>query len=127
MRGTEVSAMNDVIADINQGIGLFNAQYDKAYELSRELSRSSMINKDNMTIMGHSLGEGLAATVGSITGYPTYTFNAASVHKNTLKRYEITDAQTKHIQAYNTKNDPLNYLQDNGSQVKAGVSKFGIL
>ncbi|MGP5231769.1 hypothetical protein, partial [Psychrobacter celer] len=121
MRGTEISERNDIIADAAQGIGLSNAQYDKAYELAQELDKNSNINKSNMTITGHSLGGGLAATAGSITGYPTYTFNAAGVHKNTLNKYGITNAQTKHIQAYNTKNDPLNKAQDNRGKVMSGA------
>ncbi|MGP5494957.1 PAAR-like domain-containing protein [Psychrobacter celer] len=124
MRGTEPTEMNDLIADGAQGIGLSNEQYDKAYSLSRELSRSSSIDKNNMTITGHSLGGGLAATAGSVTGYPTYTFNAAGVHSKTLKKYGITDDNTKHVQAYNTKNDPLNWAQDNNGKVMAGVGAF---
>ena len=121
MRGTEVSERNDIIADAAQGIGLSNAQYDKAHKLSEALIDSPNINKKNMTITGHSLGGGLAATAGYITGYPTYTFNAAGVHKNTLNKYGITNAQTKHIQAYNTKNDPLNKAQDNRGKVMSGA------
>lgn len=124
MRGTEVSETNDVMADIKQGIGLSNAQYDKAYKLAQELDKNSNINKNNMTITGHSLGGGLAATAGSITGYPTYTFNAAGVHSKTLNKYGITDNNTKHVQAYNTKNDPLNWAQDNNGNVMAGVGAF---
>lgn len=124
MRGTEPTKMTDLIADGAQGIGLSNDQYDKAYKLAQELRTSPKINKNNTTFTGHSLGGGLAATAGSITGYPTYTFNAAGVHSKTLNKYGIPDNNTKHVQAYNTKNDPLNWAQDNNGNVMAGVAAF---
>jgi len=120
MRGTE-GEFNDVISDAAQGIGISNVQYDKTYELAKDLRRNPTINKVNMTVTGHSLGGGLAATTGSITGYPTYTFNAAGVHKNTMKKYGISDANTKHVQAYNTEKDPLNMIQDNRKGAIASI------
>lgn len=56
----------------------------------------------------------MASVTGAITGYPTYTFNAAGLNHKTMDRYGITSNDTQHIQAYYGNHDPLNKIQDMG-------------
>jgi len=109
-RGTD-KEKNDWVTDIKQAFGLKTDQYDKAYVLAKKVKNT--MGKENVTFAGHSLGGGLASAAGAETQLPTYTFNAAGLHENTMKQEDLTIEDTRHIQAYSSDDDPLNILQDN--------------
>lgn len=85
-RGTEVR-YNDIITDLLQAQGKLTEQHGCAYTLAVLLKRA----KDSgvkINITGHSLGGGLASVVGAFTGLPTYTYNAAGISDNSIRKYE---------------------------------------
>ena len=43
--------------------------------------------RDKLTLVGHSLGGGLATTASLIAGVPAMVFNSAGVHHKTVERY----------------------------------------
>jgi len=111
------------------GSDLFKSQYDKALKLIKDFQATC--DTCSISITGHSLGGGLASAAGLVTGLPTYTFNAAGVHENTIPdtvRYKISQPN-EHIKAYHSKNDPLSLVQDNRNvaAVSAGVASAAVL
>lgn len=110
-RGTE-GKFNDIAEDGLQGVGISSTQYDKSVRLAEAIKRNPNFNSNNTTITGHSLGGGLAAIGGGVTNFPTYTYNAAGVHDNTLTRNQLERKSMNNVQAYNATDDPLNKAQD---------------
>lgn len=74
------------------------------------------LNPTGFDITGHSLGGGEASLAGLLTKQPTYTFNAAGLHVNSMLRagLEPNDLarQQRVIQAYYSDHDPLSWPQD---------------
>ena len=105
----------DIIADLRQGVGLRDAQYDRAMNLANAVTEKVGIRSVETT--GHSLGGGLASAATAVTGTKGYTFNAAGLHVNTVKRppYQVSRAamheQGALIDAYRSTSDPLNNAQ----------------
>lgn len=126
-RGT-LEPVADGYEDAVQGTGISSSQYDQSVELARAMKDNPNFNANNTTIAGHSLGGGLAAIAGGVTGYPTYTYNAAGVHDATLKRNNVHRESMNNTQAYNASDDPLNKVQDNREALLGAIgSKFPIL
>lgn len=124
-RGTKEGA--DILEDGVQGVGISSSQYDQAVMLSQKIKQNPYTG-DNTVITGHSLGGGLASIAGGITGYPTYTYNAAGVHDKTLTRNNIYRTSMDNVQAYNATDDPLNLAQDNREAILGGIgSKLPII
>lgn len=84
-RGTNnaVTGKQDWLTNLKQGSGLETEQYNQAMRLA---SRTQDIYGDDLSIVGHSLGGGLASAGVAVTGQPGYTFNSAGLHPNTVKR-----------------------------------------
>ena len=107
-----------------QGSGLKSEQYNRAMRLAKTITK----NTDPLDIetTGHSLGGGLASAATVVTGTKGYTFNAAGLHTNTVKRppYEVSRAAMQEqgalIDAYRSTSDPLNNAQK-ASLVTRGV------
>jgi hypothetical protein len=105
----------DILADLRQGIGLKEKQYNEAMDLASAVTER--VGKRSVETTGHSLGGGLASAATVVTGTKGYTFNAAGLHINTVKRapYEISRAamheQGALIDAYRSTSDPLNNAQ----------------
>lgn len=120
-RGTK--EVDDIVEDVVQGTGISSSQYDQAANLSQKI-KENRYTSNNTVITGHSLGGGLAAIAGGVTGYPTYTYNAAGVHKNTLKKNKMHRESMNNVQAYNASDDPLNLAQDNRGTVVGTVGSI---
>lgn len=91
----------DWIANIVQGLGHATPQYEEAIEFGRTSMRTRIEPSiDNrLEITGHSLGGSLAAAVGCVLDreFPDInihatTFNAAGVHRNTVKPASLGEA-----------------------------------
>lgn len=118
----------DVGEDLTQGTGISSDQYNQSVKLAEAMQKTGNFDAKNTTITGHSLGGGLAAIAGGVTGYPTYTYNAAGVHNATLKRNNVHRESMNNTQAYNASDDPLNKVQDNREALVGAIgSKFPIL
>ena len=105
----------DIIADLRQGVGLKEEQYNQAMKLADAVTEKT--RKTAIDATGHSLGGGLASAATVVTGVKGYTFNAAGLHANTVKRppYEVSRAAMREqgalIDAYRSTADPLNNAQ----------------
>lgn len=109
-RGTENKAgMGDWKANGEQGVGAQNADYEKAKQLATYLSQS--VGTNNMEIVGHSKGGGMAAAAGIVTDARTTTFNASGVHPNTVPGHNLAEAN-RNVTSYVVDGEILNYLQD---------------
>lgn len=108
--GTKITDPKDLQTDKDQYMGKMDewflqdngekgkTQYGEALTESKRFL--SAIEGSEGTILGHSLGGGLA-TVGSLaTGLPAMTFNPAGVHKNTINRLGLQNANSSQITNY---------------------------
>lgn len=106
----------DIMADLRQGIGLREKQYDQAMDLAKAVVKN--LGKDAVETTGHSLGGGLASAGSVVTGTKSYTFNAAGLHINTVRRapYSISrqamQEKASLIDAFRSTADPLNNFQN---------------
>ncbi|WJM85385.1 PAAR domain-containing protein [Dickeya chrysanthemi] len=84
-RGTNnaVTGKQDWMTNLSQGMGKESAQYSQAMDLAKMVKRSI---SPAPSIVGHSLGGGLASSGVGVTGLNGYTFNAAGLHENTVAR-----------------------------------------
>ncbi|RZK34852.1 MAG: hypothetical protein EOO57_10285, partial [Hymenobacter sp.] len=74
----------DILADLRQGMGLKEKQYNEAMDLASAITEQ--VGKRAVETTGHSLGGGLASAATVVTGTKGYTFNAAGLHVNTARR-----------------------------------------
>jgi len=90
----------DIIADIDQGAGLYNAQYEKSQRDAKRITSYMQTLKygNNLTFVGHSLGGGLASLNSRVTGNKAITFNAAGLSSKTKDRYGAS--KLSKIEAY---------------------------
>lgn len=99
-----------------QLIGLTNQQYEFAIYNTKMLKE--YVGDSKLTIIGHSLGGGLASAAAVVSGLEAITFNAAGVNPATLTRWdvqkcEIGNIAKKLVTAYYMEHDILSFLQDN--------------
>ena len=99
--------------NVGQGLGFDTEQYDLAEKISDTLDRNA--KGKEITITGHSLGGGLAATAAMTIGAEATTFNAAGVHDNTMEGLPHADQSESLINGLQTSGDILSIL--NGSTV----------
>jgi hypothetical protein len=71
---------DDWTSNAQQGIGIDSTHYAMALEIGKKLARSDA----DVTLVGHSLGGGLAAEAAIASGRSADTFNAAGLHANTI-------------------------------------------
>lgn len=120
--GTTPTSLVDWKNNLQQGIGLESQQYKQANELVKRLKKEGVhVEK----VSGHSLGGGLAALAGTKLNVPTYTYNAAGVHKKTFKRYKIDEKYANTIQAYSSDDDILTTISDNREKLLGKLSWAG--
>ncbi len=101
--------IEDWVTNMGQGFGFKTGQYEGLVNILDSINNN--IGNQELIITGHSLGGGLAATAGAITGAPTYTFNAAGVHANTLANAQLTTNDFSNITNYITRGDILTRFQ----------------
>ncbi|MFO7786808.1 MAG: Mbeg1-like protein [Halospina sp.] len=84
-RGTHngSTGSKDWPTNLKQAIGQETQQYNQAMDLAKIVQRRF---PDNVNLVGHSLGGGLASAGVAVTGEAGYTFNAAGLHPNTAQR-----------------------------------------
>lgn len=108
--------LKDLATNVSQGIGNVLTQYKMAIEIGdvirqlRESNPNIIIN-----ITGHSLGGGLGTIAGIVSGAPTYVFNPAGVHTNTIEYANVSDKVEKqqyNITRFSTDDDPLTNVQE---------------
>lgn len=83
----------DVGADIEQGLMGKTPQYEQAIHnakliVSQFNNNTNLKDKCKLYYFGHSLGGGLANIAALSTGFPSITFNAASVHPDYVSQYK---------------------------------------
>ena len=102
-RGTQGGSLRNWWANLRQALGFRSSQYEQARKLAR-----AVFDKlgGNVTLVGHSLGGGLASAASFATGLRAITFNAAGLHS----RYR-TGAPGE-IRAHYIRGDPLSVVQD---------------
>lgn len=111
-RGTEAGkeGLKDWGANFKQGIGLGSHQHTQAMRTATLIAEAAPGQVD---FAGHSLGGGLAQAQALVTGHNATVFNAAGLHRKTIKPFDtdLSDAR-KLVNAYNVRGEVLNTLQD---------------
>jgi RHS repeat-associated protein len=103
--------MRDVKQDICQFMDSEAAsQYGNAVSLGRKFS--SFYNGYEKTIVGHSLGGGLATAAALTTGIPAITFNPAAMTEKTKSQLSVQDAPANNITNYVVFGEPLSFIQN---------------
>lgn len=114
-RGSESDNVQDILdwtTNAQQGTGNGAAQYNQAIALAHAFAQA--YGPDNVGIVGHSLGGGLASAAALATGIHANTFNAAGLHPQTMQdngilTYGFADGL---IDTYKTDGELLTYLQE---------------
>lgn len=75
----------DMITNIKQGCGWESEQYRQAINLADAVKT---VYGDQIHLVGHSLGGGLASAASVVTGLKATVFNAAGVHADTVERFQ---------------------------------------
>jgi len=111
-RGTELTSLEDWRTNLSQVFGLQTSQYKQAIRTGRAVN-NFLGNNTNLTMVGYSLGGGLATASSLATGNNGVTFNAAAVAGATLDRHGASFAgHPGKITAYSIRFEVLNTIQD---------------
>ena len=121
-QGTDMKSLADWITNVKQGLGKETEQYNRAMELSKEVA--DIVDADNLTLGGHSLGGGLASAGAAATGCETYTYNPAGLHPETVKRAGYDIKNTSHVQSFYSENDMLGSYVQNNREIIGGAANF---
>ncbi|MCF0060629.1 lipase family protein [Dyadobacter chenwenxiniae] len=122
-------SVTDMEHNIKQGLGKKSEQYNYAMEIAKRIQ--NRVGTANVEFTGHSLGGGLASAASTVTGSKASTINSAGLNMATVKRLgidpEVFEARAKNIDAFYSKSDPLNNIQDNFSLTpKAIGNRFDV-
>lgn len=116
-RGSETDGwddINDWTTNAGQGTGFNTTQYQEAVQLAQQFAAA--YGPDNASIVGHSLGGGLASAAALASGLPANTFNSSGLSDGTLERLEQYGFDTSQapdlIDAYQTDGDILTWLAE---------------
>ena len=97
--------------DISQFFGWGNAsQYGNAVNLGKKFA--SLYNGYEKTIVGHSLGGGLATAASMATDIPAITFNPAAMTEYTKMQLSIQDSPGNNITNYVVVGEPVSFIQN---------------
>ena len=122
-RGSQ--AGDDWKSNAQQGLGFNSEHYANALEIGKKLARTDA----DVTLVGHSLGGGLAAEAAIASGRPADTFNAAGLHQNTIEKAQAVaqanDRGTASINNYRVHGEILTTLQEGGDRaIGAGLGSL---
>lgn len=121
IRGTELTKLGDLTADVRFAMLTTSAQHDIAYNLAQVI-KDSGIPLDKIKITGHSLGGGLASIVGLITGCETYIYNPAHISLGAAEHYKLDLSQQDNIHTYTAApNELVRGLETAANSVVAGA------
>lgn len=100
-------------ANIPQAAGLDSGHYDSAVALGKTVKAA--LPADSLSVVGHSLGGGLAIVTSSAIGTPCTAFNpalpsTATMHRLGISRQAIENNDS--LKIYSVKGEPLQNLQD---------------
>lgn len=122
-RGTQSGA--DWGVNARQAFDIENPYYERAVRIGKYLEKSNA----PVDCVGHSLGGGLASACSRAGNKPGWTFNAAGLHRNTVKRYGGNEFEesvaSENINAYRVKGEVLTGLQESPTDVVIGA--LGVL
>ena len=111
--------LKDIQQDISQFMGTGPAsQYGNAVSLGRQFA--SLYDGCEKTIVGHSLGGGLATAASMSTDIPAITFNPAAMTEHTKAQLGIQNSAGANVTNYVVAGEPLSVLQN-----KAGMQLPG--
>ena len=122
-RGSQ--AGDDWKSNAQQGLGFNSEHYANALEIGKKLARTDA----DVTLVGHSLGGGLAAEAAIASGRPADTFNAAGLHQNTIEKAQAVaqanDRGASSINNYRVPGEILTTLQEGGDRaIGAGLGSL---
>lgn len=107
---------DDWKSNAQQGLGFDSTHYANALEIGKKLARSDA----DVTLVGHSLGGGLAAEAAIASGRPADTFNAAGLHQNSIEAAQAVaqanDRGLSSINNYRVPGEILTTLQEGGDR-----------
>ena len=93
-----------------------SSYYQQAVSLGNRISESGQA--DNVQIVGHSLGGGMASAAQGGSGAAATTFNSAGLHPKTVARYSTVadrmQAEPDKILAYQVEGEVLTSTQESG-------------
>jgi Protein of unknown function (DUF2974) len=113
------SDKTDWISNLRQGVGLNSDHYARALQIGERLAR----NEDaNVTLVGHSLGGGLASAAAVASGRDAATFNAAGLSNATIRSAEQARtsagvAGAGNVTAFYISGEILSAIQDGGDRI----------
>lgn len=108
-KGTD--STNDAMEDLRQAAGSPSDEYKDALALAKTAKSDQDIGS-SLSLTGHSLGGGQAATAGIVMSIPTETFNAAGVNQATLTPYNASlSTANQYVENYQEPGDVLSRLQ----------------
>lgn len=116
---------DDWKSNAQQGLGFNSTHYANALEIGKKLARTDA----DVTLVGHSLGGGLAAEAAIASGRPADTFNAAGLHQNTVEKAQAVaqanDRGASSINNYRVPGEILTTLQEGGDRaIGAGLGSL---
>jgi hypothetical protein len=122
-RGSQ--AGDDWKSNAQQGLGFNSEHYANALEIGKKLARTDA----DVSLVGHSLGGGLAAEAAIASGRPADTFNAAGLHQNTIEKAQAVaqanDRGASSINNYRVPGEILTTLQEGGDRaIGAGLGSL---
>lgn len=120
IRGTELTKLGDLTADVSFALLATSPQHDIAYNLAQVIKESG-IPLDKIKITGHSLGGGLASIVGMITGCETYIYNPAHVSLEAAKNYKLDLSRQNNIHTYTAPIEAVTLLETGTSKAVAAI------
>ena len=113
----------DVQQDISQFLGTGPAsQYGNAVSLGRQFA--SLYDGYEKTIVGHSLGGGLATAASMSTDIPAITFNPAAMTEYTRTQLGIQNNPGTNVTNYVVAGEPLSVLQNIAGMHLPGITNY---
>lgn len=117
---------NDILQDISQLLGTGAVpQYGNAVSAGRQFA--SLYEGYEKTIVGHSLGGGLATAASLATGVPAITFNPAAMTELTENQLGIQNIISTKVTNYIVAGEPLSVLQTIHGMRLPGITNYIIV